>query len=104
MKHKKYRKVRDHCHCTGEYGGAVHRICNLKYSVPKKVPIVFHNGSNYDYHFILKEFAEEFEKKITCLEEKIEKYITFTVLIEKEVTKIYKRRNLKKYMLHIIIY
>ena len=23
---------------------------NLKYSVPKKIPIVFHNGSNYDYH------------------------------------------------------
>ena len=35
-KKKKYHKVRDHCLYTGEYRGAVHRICNLKYSVTKK--------------------------------------------------------------------
>ena len=56
LKNKKYCKVRDHCHYTGEYRDAAHSICNLKYSVPKKVPIVFHNGSglSYDYHFIIK--------------------------------------------------
>ena len=53
-----------------------------------KVPIVFHNGSNYDYHFIIKELAEEFKNQFTCLGEITEKYITFTVLIEKEVTRI----------------
>ena len=31
--------------------------------------------------------AEEFEKQFTCVGEKTEKYITFTVSIEKEVTK-----------------
>ena len=36
VKNKKYCKFRDHCHYTGEYRGAAHRICNLKYSVPKK--------------------------------------------------------------------
>ena len=51
---KKYYKFRDHCHHTGEYRGAAHSICNLKYSVPKEVLIVFHKGSNYDYHFIKK--------------------------------------------------
>ena len=30
--------------------------------MPKKILIVVHNGSNYDYHFIIKEIAEEFEK------------------------------------------
>ena len=49
----------------------------LKYSILKKSPIVFHNGSNYDYHFIIKELAEEFKKQFTCLEESTEKYITF---------------------------
>ena len=35
-KDKKLWKVRDCCHYTGEYSGAAHSICNLKYSVPKK--------------------------------------------------------------------
>ena len=56
------------------------------YNVPKKIPIVFHNGSNYDYHVIIKELAEQFKKQFTCLGENAEKYIAFTVLIEKEVT------------------
>ena len=58
VKDKKYREVRDHCHYTGEYRGAAHRSCNLKYSVPKTNPIAFHNGSKYDYHFIIKELAK----------------------------------------------
>ena len=66
---KTYHKVRDHCHYKREYRGDAHRICNLKYSIPKKAPIVFHNGSNYDYHFIKKEFAEEFKKKSLVSEE-----------------------------------
>ena len=44
--------------------------------------MVFHNGSNYDYHFIKKELVEEFKKQFTCLGENTEKYITFTVSIE----------------------
>ena len=50
----------------------------------------FHNGSNYDYRYIIKELAEEFKEQFTCLEENTEKYITFAVPIEKEVTKPYK--------------
>ena len=88
MKDKKYRKVRDHCHYAGKYRGVAHSTCNLKYSVPKKIPTVFHNGSNYDYHFIITELAEEFKKQFTCLGENTEKYITVTVPVEKEVTRI----------------
>ena len=55
MKDKKHCKVRDHCHYVGKYRGAAHSICNWKYSVPKKIPIDFHNRSNYDYKFIIKE-------------------------------------------------
>ena len=65
MKDKKNHKVEDHYHYTGEYRGAARSICNLKYSVPKKVPLVFHNGSNYDYHFAIKDLAEEFKKEFT---------------------------------------
>ena len=56
-KDKKHRKVRDHCHYSGEYGGAVYSICNLKYSIPKEITITFHNRSNYDYDFIIKELT-----------------------------------------------
>ena len=52
---KKYCKVRDHCHYTGEYRSTAYSLCNLKYSVPKKVPIAFHNLSNYYYHLKLSE-------------------------------------------------
>ena len=36
LKDKKCWKVRDVCHYTGEYRGAAHRKCYLKYSVLKK--------------------------------------------------------------------
>ena len=62
LKDKKYCKVRDHSHYTGEYRSVSHSRCNLKNSIPKRIPIAFHNGSNYDYHFVMKELAEEFEK------------------------------------------
>ena len=36
----------------------------------------------------MKQSAEELEKQLTCLGENTEKYITFTVSIEKKVTRI----------------
>ena len=67
LKDKKYCKV--HCHYTREYRGAAHSISNLKYSVPKKILIVFHNGSNYHFiSMISRRFAGEFEKKLLVQE------------------------------------
>ena len=59
----------------------------------KNIAIAFHNGSNFDYHFIIKELAEEFKKQITCLGENTEKYLTFTVPLENRVTKIDKNEK-----------
>ena len=64
--HKIYRKFRDHCRYTRKYKSPTHNIYNLKYSLPKEILIVFHNGSNYDYYFIIKVLAEEFKGQITC--------------------------------------
>ena len=44
----------------GEYRGAAHSICSLKYSVPKEILIDLHNGSDYDYHSSIKELAKNF--------------------------------------------
>ena len=76
---KKNYKVRDHCHYTGKHRGAAHNICNLRYKIPKEIPVVFHNGSTYDYHFIIKELVKEFDCNFECLREKAKKYITFSV-------------------------
>ena len=69
-KDKEYLKIRDHCHYTGKYRGATHSIHVWKYSLSKEIPIVFHNGYIYDYDFIIKDLAEEFEGEFTCLGEK----------------------------------
>ena len=82
---KKHYKVRDHCHYTGKYRGAAHNICNLKYKVPREIPVVFHNGSTYDYHFIIKELVKEFDRNFECLGKNKEKYITFSVSIKKKI-------------------
>ena len=57
---KNYQKVRDHCHFIGKYGGATHSICNFRFKVPNKVPVVARNESNYDYNFIIKKLANKF--------------------------------------------
>ena len=74
-----HRKFKDHCHYTGKYSGAAHNTYNLKFNVP----VVFHNGSSYDYHLIIKELADEFEVQIECLRENKERNKTFCVPIKK---------------------
>ena len=50
---------------------------NLRFKIPKEIPVVFHNGSTYDYHFVIKELSEELDGEFECLGENIKKYITF---------------------------
>ena len=47
-----------------------------------EIPVVFHNSSNYDYHFIIKELTNEFEEQFECLGEKITKKITKIFLFQ----------------------
>ena len=82
-KDKNHQEVRDDCHDTGKYKGAAHCICNLKSNVPNEIPVVFHNVSNYDYHLIIKELANKFERQFECLGESKEKYKNFFIPIKK---------------------
>ena len=50
-------EIKDRCRYTGKYRGAAYSRCNFKYSIPKEITVIIHNGSNYDYHFIIKELA-----------------------------------------------
>ena len=82
---KEMRKLRDHCHYTGKCRGPAHRKCNLNYKIVKEIPVLFHNGSEYDYHFIIKYLAREFKGNSECLGENTETYISFTVSFKKVI-------------------
>ena len=77
-------KVRDHCHYTGNYRGATHDFCNLRYKTPKETHVVIYKGSTYDYHFIIKELAKQTEGQFESLGENTQKYIIFSVTIKKK--------------------
>ena len=81
---KKHHKVRDNCHYMGKYRSAAHNICNLRYKVPKEIPVVFYNGSTYDYHFIIKKLVIEFDGNFDCLGENTEKIYHIFSTIKKE--------------------
>ena len=71
------KKVKDHCHYTGNFRGAAHSKCNLNHKVPKDIPIIIPNA-NYDTHFIINQLAEEFKGELNCIGENMEKNISLS--------------------------
>ena len=70
------KKVRDHCHVTGKFRGAAHRICNINFQLTKKVLVIFHNLRGYDSHLIFSEL-NKFDVKINVIPNGLEKYMAF---------------------------
>nr|CAI5825033.1 unnamed protein product [Callosobruchus analis] len=64
------KKVRDHDHLVplNNYRGAAHEGCNISFKDNHTIPVILHNLSGYDAHFIIKDLLP-----ITK-----EKYIAFT--------------------------
>ena len=55
-----FNKVRDHCHETGKC-----RICTLRYKQQNFIPVIFHNGSGYDFNPLYSElFKQNNDKKV----------------------------------------
>jgi hypothetical protein len=71
-------RVRDHDHVSGQYRGAAHNICNLKYRITWKVPVVFHNLRGYDSHLIMQEIGK-FKMDVNVIPNNMEKYISFSL-------------------------
>ena len=74
-------KVRDHCHFTGEYRGAAHNQCNLKYRKPLILPVIFHNLQNYDSQLFIKQLSK-ISGDLSCIPSTEEKYISFSIKIK----------------------
>ena len=58
-------KCRDHSHISAKYLGAACNRCNLRRQKPNKLKIFIHNGSRYDFHFLvsaLGDFGNEIQK------------------------------------------
>ena len=73
------KKVRDHCHFTGQYRGCAHDDCNLQFAMRYyKVPVFLHNLKNYDAHLIIQKAHELSQKgRIDVIAQNSEKFITF---------------------------
>ena len=70
--------MRDQCHYTGKYRGALHSGCNLKLGERTLIILVLaHNNSGYDSHMFVKRLADT-KGKTSCIAENEEKYITFS--------------------------
>ena len=54
----KIKKVRNHDHITGKYGGSAHSDCNINLKLTKRVPVIFHNLRNYDSRLIMQEIGK----------------------------------------------
>ena len=74
------KKVRDHCHYTGKYRGALHSKCNLRLKRMRTIPVFFHNLTGYDCHLFVKRLADSLGD-VNCIPRNEEKYVTFNKMV-----------------------
>lgn len=72
------KRVHDPCHVTGRYRGPAHQHCNLNNQDSCVIPIVMHNLSGYDGHFLIKPLLQVYEGSVQIIPTNKEKYISFT--------------------------
>ena len=65
----------------------------LRFNEPNEIPVVFYNGSNYDYHFTIKELVIEFKGQFECLGKILKREKLFSFPTEKETRKVDKDEN-----------
>lgn len=73
--------VRGHCHMSGKYRGTAHSACNLKVRIrPEQdpIPLVVHNLKGYDAHLLFQEISKIKDKKLECIPQNGETYISFS--------------------------
>ena len=61
------------------------------------IPVIFSNGLNFDYHFIIKEPAKESKGELNCLEENSKNQKIFQFLQQK-ITRIKKGKKIPETM------
>ena len=60
----------------------------LTFSKSEEILVVFHDGLNHIYHFIIKQVAKEFEVEFNSLGDNTKKYKSFSVPVTKKVKRV----------------
>src|SRR6266581_4213600 len=81
---KENYKVKDHCHVTGLYRGPACNKCNLKLTLTRRIPVVFHNLRGYDSHLLMQKLGRFKDKTISVIPNNMEKYMSFSVATNTE--------------------
>lgn len=72
-------RVRDHCHVTRKFRCAAHNACNLNLKQRERIPVFFHNLKGYDSHLIMQAIGKMKNKRLNCIPQNHEKYISFSM-------------------------
>ena len=80
----KYKKVRDHCHISGTYRGALCHLCNTRLRLKRRIlPVVFHNLKNYDGHILCKQAIGKMKDwSLSVIPQTSEKYMSISANIK----------------------
>ncbi|XP_069364145.1 uncharacterized protein [Maniola hyperantus] len=65
---------------TGNLRGVAHESCAEKYRAPRHIPVILHNLSNYDAHFIVHSLNFT-EGEIELIPQNKERYISFSKIL-----------------------
>src|SRR6266550_465384 len=74
-------RVLDHNHRLekSNFRFVAHEGCNVNYNLKKfKLPLFFHNGSNYDFHLIMQGLGNTFDE-VSVIPKTMEKYISINL-------------------------
>ena len=76
-------KVADHDHLTGKFRDSAHKACNLNFRKNYAIAVCFHNFTNYDLSFFIKDVATRIDRQIAIIPRNISKYFAVIKICRK---------------------
>lgn len=78
----------------GKYRREVHGIWGFRYAIPREILVAMHNGSNYDFYWIIKKLVGNFQSSdFNCLRENNKRHIRFSISMDKKLKKTKQNKN-----------
>ncbi len=75
-------RVYEHDHITGKLRGIAHKDCNSGCKTTRHTPVIFHNGSGYDFKHLLKHYKKANpDEQLNCVPSSEETYIAFVLRV-----------------------